>query len=1002
MFDPSTVIVLVLGSGLAIFAYTAHRYHSTSLPPGPTGLPLLGNALNFPKALHPQAFYKLTQKHGDIVHLNVLGQRMIILGSYSTASELLHTRSANTSERESSVMAELSGMSWNLLLVPYGKALRQGRKVLHRFFDSTAVSQFRPTQERHTRVLLGHLLETPDAFIDHIHMFVGATIMEVTYGLDVAGADDRFLGLLAAVAEAFESAFAPGKYLVETFPVLRNLPAWFPWTTFHRDAALYKECFSAMRNEPFDRTLENMRRGEGNPCMVSALMSDAGLTREEEQVARDAAGVVYMGGADTVNASLQVFFLAMVLHPEAQQKAQVELDTIVGRDRPPQITDLDSLPYLQAFILEVLRWRPIIGLGFPHKSRCDDVFRGYTIPKGSLIFASSWAISRDAQMYPDPDNFIPERFLRDGALNPDILDPRLYAFGHGRRICPGRHFAETSLFLTIASVLHAFTIKPRCDASGVTKLPEGKMKPGFLSFPEAFECEISPRSEKYIVHPSLQDFDIRRMFDLSTIVFFVLGPIALPLLGNVFNFPKSLDPQAFYELTRKHGDIVHLNVLGQPMIILGSYSTAVELLHTRSANNSDRQSSVMADLSGGSWILLLLPYGQGWRQGRKVLHRFFDPTAVSQFHSAQERHTRVLLDSLLETPDAFIDHLHSFVGATIMDITYGLDVAGADNRFIGLLANFAEAFQSAFSPGKYLVEMFPVLRHVPPWFPGATFHRDATLYRQSFSAMRNEPFDRTLDNMRCGECSPCMVSTLMSDRSDGLEVTREDEEVARDAAGVVYMGGADTVNASLQVFFLAMVLHPEAQTQAQAELDRVVMQDRLPQMSDLDSLPYIQALILEVLRWKPIIGLGFPHTSRSDDVLRGYRIPKGSLIFPSSWAISRDPQMYPDPDSFIPERFLRDGALNPDVLDPRLYAFGHGRRICPGRHFAETSLFLTIASVLHTFTIKPRCDASGVPKLPEGKMKPGFLSWPETFECEISPRSEKVEAIIKSEWAHLP
>ncbi|PIL29307.1 cytochrome P450 [Ganoderma sinense ZZ0214-1] len=264
-----------------------------------------------------------------------------------------------------------------------------------------------------------------------------------------------------------------------------------------------------------------------------------------------------------------------------------------------------------------------------------------------------------------------------------------------------------------------------------------------------------------------------------------------------------------------------------------------------------------------------------------------------------------------------------------MDITYGLDVVGADNRFISLLADFAEAFQSAFSPGKYLVETFPILRHVPPWFPGATFHQDAALYKKSFSAMRDEPFDKTLDNM---------------------------------------------VDASLQVFFLAMVLHPEAQKQAQAELDGVIDPDRLPQMTDLESLPYIQALILEVLRWRPIIGLGFPHVSRSDDVLRGYKIPKGSLIFPSSWAISRDPQMYPDADSFVPGRFLRDGVLNTDVLDPRLYAFGHGRRICPGRHFAEASLFLTVASVLHTFTIKPRCNAAGEPVLPEGKMKPGFLS----------------------------
>ena len=82
--------------------------------------------------------------------------------------------------------------------------------------------------------------------------------MEVTYGLDVTGADERFLGLLAQVAEDFESAFTPGKYLVENFPILRNLPTWFPCAAFHRDATLFKKSFSAVRNEPFDRTLENM------------------------------------------------------------------------------------------------------------------------------------------------------------------------------------------------------------------------------------------------------------------------------------------------------------------------------------------------------------------------------------------------------------------------------------------------------------------------------------------------------------------------------------------------------------------------------------------------------------------------------------------------------------------------------------------------------------------------------------------------------------------------
>ena len=84
-----------------------------------------------------------------------------------------------------------------------------------------------------------------------------------------------------------------------------------------------------------------------------------------------------------------------------------------------------------------------------------------------------------------------------------------------------------------------------------------------------------------------------------------------------------------------------------------------------------------------------------------------------------------------------------------MDVTYGLDIKDPNDRFNVLLGNFGSAFERAFAPGKYLVEVFPVLRHLPAWFPGATFHRDAAGYRTIFTAMRNEPFDQSLQNLVC-------------------------------------------------------------------------------------------------------------------------------------------------------------------------------------------------------------------------------------------------------------
>ena len=85
--------------------------------------------------------------------------------------------------------------------------------------------------------------------------------------------------------------------------------------------------------------------------------------------------------------------------------------------------------------------------------------------------------------------------------------------------------------------------------------------------------------------------------------------------------------------------------------------------------------------------------------------------------------------------------------------------------------------------------------------------------------------------------------------------------------------------------------------------------------------------------------------------------------------------MYPDPEELRPERWLKDGKFSTeDILDPLDYAFGFGRRICPGRHFADTALFMVVSTILHTLTIAPPVDADGNPVHLEGKMTHGLLS----------------------------
>ena len=123
-----------------------------------------------------------------------------------------------------------------------------------------------------------------------------------------------------------------------------------------------------------------------------------------------------------------------------------------------------------------------------------------------------------------------------------------------------------------------------------------------------------------------------------------------------------------------------------------------------------------------------------------------------------------------------------------------------------------------------------------------------------------------------------------------------------------------------------MIANPGAMKKAQEELDRVVGKGELPDFCHKDSLPYIDALIKELLRWSPPVPLSSPNRAMQDDVYRGYFIPKGATVIQNIWAIFRDPNIYPDPAAFNPDRFLKDGKINPLVFDPEDRVFGAGRR----------------------------------------------------------------------------
>jgi hypothetical protein len=214
---------------------------------------------------------------------------------------------------------------------------------------------------------------------------------------------------------------------------------------------------------------------------------------------------------------------------------------------------------------------------------------------------------------------------------------------------------------------------------------------------------------------------------------------------------------------------------------------------------------------------------------------------------------------------------------------------------------------------------------------------------------------------------------------------------------------------------LAMLVYPETQARAQAELDAVVGRERLPTFADYPFLPYIRAMMKEALRWKPVTPLGGPHRCTEDDWYKGMFIPKGTICLPNVWYMNRDPEIYGE--NAEPARHLdANGDIAPDVKEEGHATYGFGRRLCVGRYVANDSLFINIAILLWATKIEPKKDALGklLPLDVDGFEDHGlivlvdpsyimdsalkcFRRRPVPFECEISPRFLEAPALLAQE-----
>lgn len=397
-------------------------------------------------------------------------------------------------------MANLMG--WGLIaatFLPYGNLWRAQRRLYQHGFNADAVRELSyPILTEKINGFLHNLLTTPDDFVHHTEMMLGAVIFKFVYGRDLdvnASSKDPIFEAAAQSVRNLIASILPGSFLVNTIPVLQRLPEWFPGCYFQRFAretlALTMEVFHG----GYAQALQDM---EGDSLVKKLEEYKSKNVDTDTEVAKGVCAVSYAAAADNTRTIMSTFFLLMREHPEVQRQAYEEIVYVCGMNKLPEFSDRAALPYVQAVYLEVMRWMPVLPLSLPHATSEDDVYRGYFIPKGSSVIGNMWTMLNDEEKYPNPRTFQPERFLaHDGKLMSNTDVKSILAYGFGRRVCPGRHFGDAVLWRAMACILAAFVIGKEQDGPPETmEQLEAGFDQGIMAFPPAFKCTIKPRTSE--------------------------------------------------------------------------------------------------------------------------------------------------------------------------------------------------------------------------------------------------------------------------------------------------------------------------------------------------------------------------------------------------------------------------------------------------------------------------------------------------------------------------